>query len=89
MCLCFPECTYVCYMCIGAHGGQKSTRSPGNGVRGGYELPCGNWKPILGPLEEKVFLTTEQFLQPLIAFFLFFKQYFFIYPITLLSSITY
>lgn len=76
-------------MFIGAHGGQKSTRSPGKGVRGGYELPCGNWKPILGPLEEKVFLTTEQFLQPLIVFSLFFKQYFFIYPITLLSYITY
>lgn len=78
----------MCYMCIGAHGGQKNTRSPGTGGRGGYELPCGNWKLILGPLEEKVFLTTEPSLQPPIAFFLFFKQYLFIYPIILLSYIT-
>jgi hypothetical protein len=44
-----------------AHRSQKTMSEPlGTGVTDRYNLPCGFWKPNLGPLrEEWVLLTAE------------------------------
>lgn len=56
MCLSFPECMYVCYMCIGAHGDQKSTNPLKLDLEVVMNYHVGTGNPILGPLGEQEFL---------------------------------
>ena len=39
-------------------------KSPGAGVRGGCEPPCGYWELNPGPLQEQVLFITEPSFQP-------------------------
>lgn len=43
----------VPHACSGPQGPEKDIGSPGNGVTGCCEQPCGFWAPNLGPLEEQ------------------------------------
>lgn len=41
-------------------GSEEGVGSPGTGIAGGYEVPCGCWEVNLSPLEQQpVLLTTE------------------------------
>ena len=53
---------YTIYVCS-AHRGQKKATDFLN--LDGWELPCGCWEPIPGPLQEQLVLsTTETSLYP-------------------------
>lgn len=44
-------------------GSEEGVGSPGTGIAGGYEAPCGCWEVNLSPLEQQpVLLTTEPYL---------------------------
>lgn len=49
--VCMHVCMFIMYFLVGF---------PGTIVIDGYEPPCGDWKPNLGPLQDRqVPLTTE------------------------------
>lgn len=44
-----PACMSEQHVCAQCQGVLKSLRSPGPGVRDGYESPCESWKLNTGP----------------------------------------
>jgi hypothetical protein len=71
-------------MCIrwvpSASGGlEEGIRSPGTGVRGGCELPCGCWELNSGPLEEYPVLLTLSHLSNPFKWNIYLFIYLFIY----------
>lgn len=60
LCVVF-SCMYVCAACVCLEPteAREDIRSLESGVIASWELPCGCWKPNLGPLEEHRMLFTS------------------------------
>lgn len=55
----------VPYVCLVPKEARISAKSSGTGLTVGCKLPCGFWKPDLGPLQKyQVLLTVEPLLWP-------------------------